>query len=58
MMITIILALGFFLHPVDTLKCFSFPFPHIMGGLTGHTRLYTMETDALMNIVTAGDTYD
>jgi hypothetical protein len=29
-----------------------------MGGLAGHTRLYTLDTDALMNIVTAGDTYD
>lgn len=29
-----------------------------MGGLADSTRLYTLDTDALMNIVTAGDTYD
>ena len=29
-----------------------------MGGLDDDTRLYTLDTDALMNIVTAGDTYD
>jgi len=40
------------------LKCYSMPFPQIMGGSLGTSELYSLDYDSKMNIVTAGATYD